>query len=617
MSRAYDSRRIGLDRPESTRYDHAVLAKFTSAEPYRGQQLALTGRLRVPEGGEAVLWIRVDGPDREILLFDNMDDRRIDSVDWTAKGLVVSIPEEAVFIAYGMVVYGTVPAQFDRVQLRRFDEESDQPVGESLIDEPLNWRFTSDSQRHEHTVELQDEGIVVDVRVPPAEVVVPERILTLLEGAPRHHDVALTDGTRLRVPLALCPGQVEMDRRAREWLWRQVPELAVGSLDASDQARLDIATLWPVFQHFYPYREFLDDGAEHLVAALEASRSVQDRDAHQVVLEEFLAGLHDGHIRVYSSDPEAEPATAFLPLAVEWLDDELIVSASEHDGVKPGDRILAIDGQSAADRMERAVARQSGSPQWRAFRAIQGLLMGPPGEPRALEIEREGETVSVVIEHQDPQPLSSLADSAVRSLDDGLVHVVLPKLGDAGLDSEFQRLADARGIIFDLRGYPRGFSPGFLGHFLDAPDDWNDPFRVLLARAPDGDLPVVTESGWGIPSRSPSIDVPVVFLTDHRALSYAESLIGFIQYHQLGPVVGSHTAGANGNVIPLELPGGFTTQYSGLRVVGADGEPFHGRGIAPDVELRPTRQGLREQRDEVLEHAISLFDDETPVDDRD
>jgi hypothetical protein len=217
----------------------------------------------------------------------------------------------------------------------------------------------------------------------------------------------------------------------------------------------------------------------------------------------------------------------------------------------------------------------------------------------------------------DPQPLSSLADSAVRSLAGGLVHVVLPKLGDNRLDSEFQRLADARGIIFDLRGYPRGFSPGFLGYFLDAPDDWNDPFRVLLARAPDGDLPVVTESGWGIAKVTPSIDVPVVFLTDHRALSSAESLVGFIQYHQLGPVVGSHTAGANGNVIPLELPGGFTTQYSGLRVVGADGEPFHGRGIAPDVELRPTRQGLREQRDEVLEHAISLFDDETPVDDRD
>lgn len=607
-ARAYDSRRIGMKRTESRRYDYAVLAKYTLAEPYRGQQLALTGRLRVPEGGEAVLWIRVDGPDQETLFFDNMDDRRVDSADWTAKGLVVPIPDEALFVAFGMVVYGTVPAQFDRIQLRRFDETTDRPVGESLIEAPLEWRLTSDSQRHVHAVTEHEEGIAADLRVLPAEEAVPEDVLALFEAAPRDHFVELSDGSRLRVPLALCPEDVEMDPRAREWLWRQLPALAVEPLDASARLRLDLATLWPVFQHFYPYREVLDDWTKELAGALESVDDVVDREAHQAALERFLAGVHDGHVRVYPTEIEDETERAFLPLAIEWLDRALIVSVSGDDRVQAGDRILALDGEPAEEALAQAMARQSGSPQWRAFRAIQTLTLAPSGTRRTLGLERDGEQFEVELAHEAPQPLSSLPDGAVRSLDDGLLHVVLPRLGRDGLNGELERLSAARGLIIDLRGYPRGFEPQFLGHFLDASDEWEDPFRVLLARAPDGDLPVLRASGWGIEQRSPTIDTPVVFLTDHRALSFAESLIGFIQYHELGPVVGTPTAGANGDIIPLVLPGGFTTQYSGLRVVGADGRTFHGQGITPDIEVAPTREGLRAGRDEVLEHAVSMFD---------
>ena len=70
-------------------------------------------------------------------------------------------------------------------------------------------------------------------------------------------------------------------------------------------------------------------------------------------------------------------------------------------------------------------------------------------------------------------------------------------------------------------------------------------------------------------------------------------------------VVGSTTAGADGNVSAIPLPGGLRTMISGIGVFYPDGSPTQRVGIIPDLEVRPTIAGVREGRDEVLEAAVS------------
>jgi C-terminal processing protease CtpA/Prc len=69
-------------------------------------------------------------------------------------------------------------------------------------------------------------------------------------------------------------------------------------------------------------------------------------------------------------------------------------------------------------------------------------------------------------------------------------------------------------------------------------------------------------------------------------------------------VVGSTTAGADGNVSPIGLPGGLRTAISGIGVFYPDKRPTQRIGIVPDVEIRPTIAGIRAGRDEVLEEAL-------------
>ena len=71
-------------------------------------------------------------------------------------------------------------------------------------------------------------------------------------------------------------------------------------------------------------------------------------------------------------------------------------------------------------------------------------------------------------------------------------------------------------------------------------------------------------------------------------------------------VIGSPSTGADKNVVKIQLPGGIITYISGIGIYYPDGTKTQGIGIIPDVYIRPTREGVKEGRDELLEKAIEL-----------
>jgi C-terminal processing protease CtpA/Prc len=72
-------------------------------------------------------------------------------------------------------------------------------------------------------------------------------------------------------------------------------------------------------------------------------------------------------------------------------------------------------------------------------------------------------------------------------------------------------------------------------------------------------------------------------------------------------VIGSTTAGADGNVSSIPLPGGLRSMISGIGVFYPDKKPTQRIGIVPDVEVKPTIAGIRAGRDELLEEALKLI----------
>ena len=72
-------------------------------------------------------------------------------------------------------------------------------------------------------------------------------------------------------------------------------------------------------------------------------------------------------------------------------------------------------------------------------------------------------------------------------------------------------------------------------------------------------------------------------------------------------IIGSQTSGADGNISDVSFLGKFTTYMSGIGVFYPDGRETQRIGIVPDIDVKPTIEGIKEERDEVLEKAVEVI----------
>jgi C-terminal processing protease CtpA/Prc len=186
----------------------------------------------------------------------------------------------------------------------------------------------------------------------------------------------------------------------------------------------------------------------------------------------------------------------------------------------------------------------------------------------------------------------------------GIFYVDLSRFDAGAFSASREKLAAAKGIVFDMRGYPSRDANAIVRYWLAGPDtaQW-----MIVPRfdKPFGRYDTGWSFGWQV-ERDASIEKPKkVLLMDGRALSYAESLIGYFQGQKTGRILGERSGGANGNVDLAALPSGLNYMFTGMKVTRHDGSVFHREGFAPDEEVVPTTAGLAAGRDEVLERAIA------------
>jgi C-terminal processing protease CtpA/Prc len=195
----------------------------------------------------------------------------------------------------------------------------------------------------------------------------------------------------------------------------------------------------------------------------------------------------------------------------------------------------------------------------------------------------------------------------VAQLRPGIWYVDLDRVTTAQLQAAVPELARAAGIVFDLRGYPDGLNPFILFSHLIREPATSARWIVPLVTHPDRvGLRWHARERWQLRPVAPYLAAPRVFITDGRAISYAESVMGIVEAYRLGEIVGEPTAGTNGNVNPFVLPGGYTVGWTGMQVLKHDGSRHHGVGIHPTVPVRRTRAGVAAGRDELLERAVEV-----------
>src|SRR5262249_15440755 len=108
----------------------------------------------------------------------------------------------------------------------------------------------------------------------------------------------------------------------------------------------------------------------------------------------------------------------------------------------------------------------------------------------------------------------------------------------------------------------------------------------------------------GLTPQQPHYAGKVVIVVDEISQSQAEYTAMAFRTAPGAIVIGSTTAGADGNVSTVPLPGNLSSYISGIGVFYPDKRPTQRVGIVPDVVVQPTIEAIRAGRDELLEEAI-------------
>jgi hypothetical protein len=372
----------------------------------------------------------------------------------------------------------------------------------------------------------------------------------------------------------------------------------------------DIALAWNVFQHFYPYFDVVRvDWAAALVIALQRAARDADEAAFRDTLRALVADLHDGHGMVVLG---SRRPTHQLPLAWDWLDNELRITAIAPPAagkVTVGDVVRAVDGRPASEVLAAAEQLQgAATPARRRFTALRELASGREGETVLLEVvAASGTSREVRLERSVAMRAVTLEKrpAPVSDLEPGTLYLDLTRISDAEMEAAIPRLRAAKKAVLDVRGYPRP-TTAFLGFFSDHPLTGGSSC-VPLVKIPDRIGMTFECMQPEVQPRTPRIRTPLAFLTDARAISYAETLLATVQNTRIGPIVGNATGGTNGNVHAFSLPGGYQVKWTAMRVTKADGSPLHGVGVLPTERVEPTLPAVLQGRDEVLERALELL----------
>lgn len=368
-----------------------------------------------------------------------------------------------------------------------------------------------------------------------------------------------------------------------------------------------VGMAWATLEHFFPYWDVTPgDWKATLHPALEEAALAASNDEYVETLLHMLNKARDGHAWAYDLSAQ-NPGRPDARL--ELVEGRPIVT--ERWGTAPGlplgGEVLTVDGTPVDTRLAKLRPKLSGStPGYTDVLLASWLLKAPPNQSLKVEVRNLNGQIS---EHHLITSLQSFQTrplpEAIREPKPGVFIVDLSRVDEDAFGHMLSKFATARGLIFDLRGYP--IQRAFLAHFRPGTHSGVRMFRPLSLQ-PEGVGRTYVENTDKTNSEGPYYQGRVVVLAGPATGSFGETCLEIVAANHLAPIVGSASAGTNGDFLAFWLPGNVNCRFTGMKVLHADGSPFQGTGVQPTHPVKHTRAALAAGRDEDVERALALIE---------
>lgn len=375
---------------------------------------------------------------------------------------------------------------------------------------------------------------------------------------------------------------------------------------------------WNIVQYWTPGRAVAgEDWPAVLRELIPKLALAKDKKAYDLALFEMVATLNDTHANVWSALPVRPPTGACsLPADVRWVENQAVVWRvnAPTAGVKLGDAITAIDGTAVGDLFAQWRQCYADSNETARMRDMtQTLTRGACG-PVKLKLVRGGTPTEVEAARVQvatmAAPWHDRPGEPFQLLSPDVAYLKLEDVKPADVPRIIKKAEGTKGMVIDLRNYPQ-YLPWVMGPILATKPT---PFVSFTSGEAEDPGAFAFRATATLPVDRQHYGGKVVVLVDEVTQSRAEFTA--MALRAVGAVVvGSTTAGADGDVAEISLPGGQSTMVSGLGVFYPDHRPTQRVGIVPDVVATPTIKGIAQGRDEVLERAVQVIEGPAPKDD--
>ena len=259
---------------------------------------------------------------------------------------------------------------------------------------------------------------------------------------------------------------------------------------------------------------------------------------------------------------------------------------AEKAGVKAGDVVIAVDGESIAG--------------FSVYEAV-GVIRGPAGTTVKLTIVRAGEVKPLEISVTRARITIPIVQS--RMLDGDIAYISLfdfssPASGQ--LESELETLLakKPKGLILDLRDNPGGY----LQQAIQVSDLFLDAGVVASEKDKNGSGQTFRSGPKGIAQ-----EVPLVVLVNGGSASAAEIVAGALQDRGRAKLIGETTFGKGSVQLPHNLSDGSELRVTIARWFTPDGRQIHGKGLTPDIVVPLTEDDVKANRDSQLDRAVQFL----------
>ncbi|MCI1190122.1 S41 family peptidase [Hymenobacter sp. DH14] len=380
---------------------------------------------------------------------------------------------------------------------------------------------------------------------------------------------------------------------------------------------------WNMIEYFFPYRYAIgEDWQKVLPEFIPQFAAARTDEQYRLAALVIIARIHDTHANVYGSDKilAAYKGTLHAPVQVRFVEGQAVVTDYFHEtlgpatGLQKGDVVLAVDGVKVTDLIKARQPLTPASNEPTQLRNMARDLLRGNTDKTTLLIRRAGRDFPVTIGRVPAAQLNLGLNNGTpdpkapfwKLLPDNVGYLSLGTIRQAELPEAMAKLKNTKGLVIDIRNYPAEFVVFSLTKYLSG-----KPVPFVRFSEPQPDYPGVFLS-TPVTSVPGTQDAPyagkVVILVNELSQSQSEYTTMALRAVPGAKVVGSTTAGADGNVSTIMLPGNITTMISGIGVYYPDGRETQRVGIVPDVVVQPTIAGIQAGRDEVLERAVQLIE---------